>query len=184
MLDVSTLHREFFTTSLHLIFAMNKLPRRFTLSARTSPFRSFSTSRQCLADHVRIVEVGPRDGLQNEKTSISLDTKLELIRRLAQTGVTHLEAGSFVPAKWVPQVSCHGVERASECWTGPNFSTDGINCRNPRDNTLESTPCAARYCLQLPRPQHSGARGSSQNIHRTKGTQSHRISYTTCLAAS
>ncbi|KIW96331.1 uncharacterized protein Z519_03400 [Cladophialophora bantiana CBS 173.52] len=68
-------------------------------------FRSFSTSRQCLADHVRIVEVGPRDGLQNEKSSISLETKLELIRRLAQTGITHMEAGSFVPAKWVPQMA-------------------------------------------------------------------------------
>jgi len=54
---------------------------------------------------VKIVEVGPRDGLQNEKKTISLETKLELINRLAQTGVTHLEAGSFVPAKWVPQVS-------------------------------------------------------------------------------
>ncbi|EXJ89011.1 hydroxymethylglutaryl-CoA lyase [Capronia epimyces CBS 606.96] len=67
--------------------------------------RNFSTSRRQAADHVRIVEVGPRDGLQNEKSSIPLDTKLELIRRLAQTGVTHLEAGSFVPAKWVPQMA-------------------------------------------------------------------------------
>ncbi|RMD39772.1 hypothetical protein DV735_g5352, partial [Chaetothyriales sp. CBS 134920] len=67
--------------------------------------RSFSTSRKQLADHVRIVEVGPRDGLQNEKVSIPLSSKLELIRRLSQTGVTHLEAGSFVPAKWVPQMA-------------------------------------------------------------------------------
>lgn len=84
---------------------MNRLAARFPSSGRRSFFRSFTTSRQCLADHVRIVEVGPRDGLQNEKSSIPLDTKLELIRRLAQTGVTHMEAGSFVPAKWVPQVS-------------------------------------------------------------------------------
>ncbi|RMZ79934.1 hypothetical protein DV738_g3027, partial [Chaetothyriales sp. CBS 135597] len=67
--------------------------------------RCFSTSRKQLADHVRIVEVGPRDGLQNEKVSIPLSSKLELIRRLSQTGVTHLEAGSFVPAKWVPQMA-------------------------------------------------------------------------------
>ncbi|ETN37658.1 uncharacterized protein HMPREF1541_07281 [Cyphellophora europaea CBS 101466] len=67
--------------------------------------RTFSTTRAALADHVRIVEVGPRDGLQNEKTSIPLPTKLDLISRLVQTGVTHIEAGSFVPAKWVPQMA-------------------------------------------------------------------------------
>ena len=66
--------------------------------------RRLSTSRPRWADHARIVEVGPRDGLQNEKKSIPLRTKIELINRLAKTGVTHMEAGSFVPAKWVPQV--------------------------------------------------------------------------------
>jgi hydroxymethylglutaryl-CoA lyase len=66
--------------------------------------RPFSSTRTTNADHVRIVEVGPRDGLQNEKTTIPLSTKLELINRLAGTGITHLEAGSFVPAKWVPQM--------------------------------------------------------------------------------
>ena len=50
------------------------------------------------------MEVGARDGLQNEKKSIPMQTKLELIKRLAKTGVTTIEAGSFVPAKWVPQV--------------------------------------------------------------------------------
>jgi hydroxymethylglutaryl-CoA lyase len=53
---------------------------------------------------VKIVEVGPRDGLQNEKTTIPLATKIELIERLAATGLTTIEAGSFVSPKWVPQV--------------------------------------------------------------------------------
>jgi hydroxymethylglutaryl-CoA lyase len=67
--------------------------------------RAFSVTAAARAtEHVRIVEVGPRDGLQNEKATISLETKLELIRRLAQTGLTDLEAGSFVAPKWVPQV--------------------------------------------------------------------------------
>jgi hydroxymethylglutaryl-CoA lyase len=57
-----------------------------------------------LAEHVRIVEVGPRDGLQNEKTSISAETKIELINRLARSGLDTIEAGSFVHPKWVPQV--------------------------------------------------------------------------------
>ena len=50
------------------------------------------------------MEVGPRDGLQNEKRSIPLKTKIELIRRLSRTGVRRMEAGSFVSPKWVPQV--------------------------------------------------------------------------------
>lgn len=78
---------------------------------RTTPIRRFATEARLTSDHVRIVEVGPRDGLQNEKKSISLDTKLELISKLARTGVTTIEAGSFVPAKWVPQV-CPRVRSA------------------------------------------------------------------------
>jgi len=53
---------------------------------------------------VRIIEVGPRDGLQNEKKSIPVETKIELVRRLAGTGIGVIEAGSFVAPKWVPQV--------------------------------------------------------------------------------
>ena len=70
--------------------------------------RRFATESRLASDHVRIVEVGPRDGLQNEKQSISKETKLELIRQLAKTGLTTIEAGSFVPAKWVPQVRSSG----------------------------------------------------------------------------
>ncbi|KAK2752160.1 hypothetical protein FQN55_008050 [Onygenales sp. PD_40] len=67
--------------------------------------RLFSTATSFSGDHVRIVEVGPRDGLQNEKKAIPLETKLELIEKLAMTGLTTIEAGSFVPAKWVPQMA-------------------------------------------------------------------------------
>lgn len=60
---------------------------------------------------VNIVEVGPRDGLQNEKGVIPVDTKVELINRLARAGAQNIEAGSFVSPKWVPQVSNnHGNE--------------------------------------------------------------------------
>lgn len=54
---------------------------------------------------VKIVEVGPRDGLQNEKTHISVQSKIELIHKLAQTGLKDIEAGSFVSPKWVPQMA-------------------------------------------------------------------------------
>ena len=53
---------------------------------------------------VRIVEVGPRDGLQNEKTLISADDKVALIEQLADAGVRYIESGSFVSPKWVPQM--------------------------------------------------------------------------------
>lgn len=53
---------------------------------------------------VKIVEVGPRDGLQNEKGNIPVELKVALIDRLTQAGVTTVEAGSFVSPKWVPQV--------------------------------------------------------------------------------
>ena len=69
--------------------------------ARRSTFSTIS--RRC-AEEVRIVEVGPRDGLQNEKRSISLETKIELLDRLAKTGLRNIEGGSFVAPKWVPQV--------------------------------------------------------------------------------
>ena len=56
---------------------------------------------------VRIVEMGPRDGLQNEKQLVSLATKLELIERLAAAGLGEIEATSFVSPKWVPQMGDH-----------------------------------------------------------------------------
>jgi hydroxymethylglutaryl-CoA lyase len=53
---------------------------------------------------VKIVEVGPRDGLQNEKTIIPPDVKVGLINRLGHAGSRVIEAGSYVSPKWVPQV--------------------------------------------------------------------------------
>lgn len=53
---------------------------------------------------VKIVEVGPRDGLQNEKTIVPTAVKIELIRRLVSSGLLVVEATSFVSSKWVPQV--------------------------------------------------------------------------------
>ncbi|MEL1264712.1 hydroxymethylglutaryl-CoA lyase [Pseudoxanthomonas putridarboris] len=56
-------------------------------------------------DFVRIVEVGPRDGLQNEKTLVATADKVELIDRLSRTGLLSIEATSFVSPKWVPQLA-------------------------------------------------------------------------------
>jgi hydroxymethylglutaryl-CoA lyase len=58
-----------------------------------------------LPSKVRIVEVGPRDGLQNEKQTIPTTVKLELINRLAEAGLQSIEVGAFVSPKWVPQMA-------------------------------------------------------------------------------
>ncbi|HCH3859015.1 TPA: hydroxymethylglutaryl-CoA lyase [Vibrio parahaemolyticus] len=57
-----------------------------------------------LPTNVNIVEVGPRDGLQNE-SPVSTRTKIRLIDLLSDTGLSHIEAGSFVSPKWVPQMA-------------------------------------------------------------------------------
>src|SRR5690242_2400449 len=64
-------------------------------------------------NHVRIVEVGARDGLQNEKTLLPADVKIALIDRLSSTGLQTIEATSFVSPKWVPQLA-----DAAEVFTG------------------------------------------------------------------
>ncbi len=69
-----------------------------------------------LPKKVKIVEVGPRDGLQNEQQPISAEVKIELIHRLVDAGLRYIEAGSFVNPKWVPQMAgsdavFRGIER-------------------------------------------------------------------------
>jgi len=59
-------------------------------------------------NNVTLYEVGPRDGLQNEKGVIELDDKVTLINLLSETGLQKIEAGSFVSPKWVPQMANSG----------------------------------------------------------------------------
>ena len=58
-----------------------------------------------LPHHVRLVEVGPRDGLQNEKQPISVADKVRLADDLSAAGLSYIEVGSFVSPKWVPQMA-------------------------------------------------------------------------------
>lgn len=72
-----------------------------------------------LPEFVKIVEVGPRDGLQNEKAEVSTSQKIELINRLSHAGLKAVEAGSFVSPKWVPQMAdsaqvLTGIERLQD----------------------------------------------------------------------
>ena len=58
-----------------------------------------------LPQHVKLVDVGPRDGLQNEKSMVPAATKIELVQRLQDAGLTEIEVTSFVSPKWVPQMA-------------------------------------------------------------------------------
>src|SRR5882757_3891851 len=60
-----------------------------------------------LPARVRIVDVGPRDGLQNEPGEVPTEIKLELIERLADAGLPAVEATAFVSPKWIPQMADH-----------------------------------------------------------------------------
>lgn len=60
-----------------------------------------------MKSHINIVEVGPRDGLQNEKAIIPTDIKLQLIHKLIESGIKTIEATSFVSPKWIPQMADH-----------------------------------------------------------------------------
>lgn len=57
---------------------------------------------------VKIIEVGPRDGLQNEKETIPVAVKVELVNRLSAAGFSNIEAAAFVSPKWVPQMATSG----------------------------------------------------------------------------
>ncbi|XP_030661732.1 hydroxymethylglutaryl-CoA lyase, mitochondrial isoform X3 [Nomascus leucogenys] len=70
--------------------------------------RAVSTSSMgTLPKRVKIVEVGPRDGLQNEKNIVSTPVKIRLIDMLSEAGLSVIEATSFVSPKWVPQMGDH-----------------------------------------------------------------------------
>ncbi|MEO8526998.1 MAG: hydroxymethylglutaryl-CoA lyase, partial [Caldimonas sp.] len=58
-----------------------------------------------LPSRVTLVDVGPRDGLQNEKQSVDASIKIELVHRLQAAGLTEIEVTSFVSPKWVPQMA-------------------------------------------------------------------------------
>ncbi len=77
---------------------------------------------------VRIIEVGPRDGLQNEKVPVPTEDKLDFILALANAGIKEIEATSFVSPKWVPQLG-----DAAELWPllppGPKYSALVPNAR-------------------------------------------------------
>ncbi|KAK1293816.1 hypothetical protein QJS10_CPA16g01182 [Acorus calamus] len=80
--------------------------RHYSSSCNGKDLRDFANKfLRSMPSFVKIVEVGPRDGLQNEKGVVPTDIKIELIRKLADSGLPVVEATSFVSPKWVPQLA-------------------------------------------------------------------------------
>lgn len=75
-----------------------------------------------MAKMIKIVEVGPRDGLQNESRILSAKEKIEFVQRLSKTGLKYIEFGAFVSPKWVPQMTGSDVVAQSL----KNKKSDGI----------------------------------------------------------
>ena len=75
-----------------------------------------------LPEYVKIVEVGPRDGLQNESISVPTSVKIELIERLSKAGLSVVESAAFVSPKWVPQMADHAAVMAGiNKWPGVSY---------------------------------------------------------------
>nr|XP_043629160.1 hydroxymethylglutaryl-CoA lyase, mitochondrial-like [Erigeron canadensis]XP_043629162.1 hydroxymethylglutaryl-CoA lyase, mitochondrial-like [Erigeron canadensis] len=79
--------------------------RNTLYSNDTGPKDITHTIFRGMPSYVKIVEVGPRDGLQNEKNTVPTSVKIELIHRLVSCGLSVVEATSFVSPKWVPQLA-------------------------------------------------------------------------------
>jgi hydroxymethylglutaryl-CoA lyase len=94
-----------------------------------------------MSGKIRIVEVGPRDGLQNEKKVLDSPTRLELIRKLADTGLKRIEVGAFVSPQWVPQMAgtlelakeVLKLQKAGQLATDVQFSCLVPNARGMED---------------------------------------------------
>jgi len=101
--------------------------------------RSIPRMLSSIPKFVRIVEVGPRDGLQNEKNFVSAQTKLEFIDRLYKAGLRSIEAGAFVSPKWVPQMA-DTEEIFSELGTSAetNYPLATFSALTPNMKGLES----------------------------------------------
>lgn len=94
-----------------------------------------------LPKKVRIVEVGPRDGLQNEKTIVSLEDKVTFIKMLADAGVNEIEANSFVRVEKIPQMS-DGIELFSHLKKEPSLKDIKLISLIPNEKGLDNALAA------------------------------------------
>ena len=91
-----------------------------------------------IPSRVKLVDVGPRDGLQNEKQTVPAAIKIELVHRLQEAGLTEIEVTSFVSPKWVPQMSDNaevmaGIQRKA----GVRYSVLTPNMKGYEEHQLQ-----------------------------------------------
>ena len=96
--------------------------------------RRWSSRVRRLPERVTIYEVGPRDGLQNEKSMVPVEVKEQFVRRLLAAGLPVVEATSFVHPTWVPQLADaeelmdparRGRARSCRCWSPTSAASTG-----------------------------------------------------------
>lgn len=108
-------------------------------SISTSSYLKYSIDSYCSS--ARIVEVGLRDGLQNEKATINVDIKIELLKKLMLAGCKTIEAGSFVSPKWVPQMAdtskvCEYINEQIKKSNIINAENDSLDFKRTRFSVL------------------------------------------------
>lgn len=108
--------------------------------------RSYSAANDNL-DAVKVVEVGPRDGLQNEKRTVPTETKIDFINRLSATGLSSIEVTSFVSPKWIPQMADNArVLREIERRDGVSYPVLVPNLRGLRSAVEANAREIAVFC--------------------------------------
>ena len=110
---------------------------------------------------VKVYEVGPRDGLQNEARHVPAEDKIKLIEKLADAGLKHIEITSFVSPKWIPQLA-DGLKVAKGLKLPGNVSTSALV---PNLKGLES---AEGRRIEDDRPLYVGNGDAQQKKHKQK----------------
>ncbi len=141
-----------------------------------------------LPKKVRLVEVGPRDGLQNEMQPVPAATKIELIDRLAACGLTAIEAAAFVSPKWVPQMAdaaevMQGIDRRTgvsypvlvpneqglEAALAAGASEIAVFAAASEAFSQKNINCSVRESLERFKPVLARAKGAEANGIRVRG---------------
>jgi hydroxymethylglutaryl-CoA lyase len=141
----------------------------------------FSSFLARLPDKVKIVEVGPRDGLQNEAVPVSTENKIALITKLAEAGCSFIEAGSFVSPKWVPSMA-----DSKEVMEGLNEwrRRDSIDKPNPNSSPVFSCLVPNLAGLQQAievQADEIAIFGSASEAFSQKVSGSHFVQKETCV---
>ncbi|ELK00191.1 Putative 3-hydroxymethyl-3-methylglutaryl-CoA lyase 2 [Pteropus alecto] len=120
-----------------------------------------------LPEYVKIVEVGPRDGLQNEKVIVPTDVKIEFINQLSQTGLSVIEVTSFVPSKWVPQyVSFDDVCRLRDTGLNDKICSPPLTPKNLFNPRMADHTEVMKGIHQYPGVRYPVLTPNLQGLHR------------------